>query len=661
MKFGTKNVPYNAADGETYNAGDFKPVWKQVQKNLNLEIDDVTDSVTLSSIDSSFQAFQALGFKTQGGKQLNLLQGNASSIVEEGTANGTILDLKPYMDQGKLPNLKRFLEENPVVAKSIIANGGQYFYAPYFDGYNDIEKMLMLRKDYVEKLLDGEYTASKYDTETTINPSYTRFNAAAVDQDVDVLNEAGNGAEKIHKKYVAGQDIVTIQNGLTTKNGQNLVKALRDYIDTTYNHAYGTKRSELFIGRKAAYNMDELVALFRAAKANPKLLTGKADGVIYPLTPREQTNDRTTDLFNFMINMGVRGINGRQTYFYVGNDGNLVDTRSQEAFVTALGKMHDLYSEGLILPNFDVKGADGVTGSTKWSTDLFQASDAKDTTKARGLAIYDYCQTQTAFNWQNTGMELVPVMPAGYAWNGTNETKFVESWRGVKTSGWFITDATKNDADKLERALLLVDYFYGAEGNKLMSYGPAAWINGTTKYMGKDIPKLSDACLSEFAQLGKYNYTNYYRQFLGGTLAVGYVKEQGMEYQVTNPTARNELDKLENALAYNVIKHPNALMNNTADHMLDQLPSSIAFTAAESSSISETMADLGGLFSTSKGKVNVMTDVVKNGFGARDGKDAKYVYTDAASFTNWVKSTLKSDEHLRIINTAYHRMGFYNN
>ena len=35
-------LPYTGADGTTYKAGDFKPVWRQRQKDLNRTIDDVS-------------------------------------------------------------------------------------------------------------------------------------------------------------------------------------------------------------------------------------------------------------------------------------------------------------------------------------------------------------------------------------------------------------------------------------------------------------------------------------------------------------------------------------------------------------------------------------------------------------------------------------------
>ena len=49
------------------------------------------------------------------------------------------------------------------------------------------------------------------------------------------------------------------------------------------------KRQELFLGEKAAYDIDELVALMRCIKANPGYLTdGRAD-TVWPMFTRQSS------------------------------------------------------------------------------------------------------------------------------------------------------------------------------------------------------------------------------------------------------------------------------------------------------------------------------------------------------------------------------------
>ena len=73
------------------------------------------------------------------------------------------------------------------------------------------------------------------------------------------------------------QNIVELQNALSVKNGETLTRTFIQYIKDNYDYA---SPSELFLGEKAAYDIDELVALMRCIKANPGYLTdGRADTV----------------------------------------------------------------------------------------------------------------------------------------------------------------------------------------------------------------------------------------------------------------------------------------------------------------------------------------------------------------------------------------------
>lgn len=629
------------ADGSTPKTGDFKPVWAQVQKDLNFTITDVTNGSD-GSVDTSFSNFQKAGFKTSDGATVNILQGNATAIEQEGTTNGTILNLTNYLD--KMPNFKRFLQSNKVVEKSIIDSSGAIYYAPYFDGMDDMEKTLLLRKDWVVALLDGDLPAT-LDTDVPLAATeYTRFNAEAVDQTLPILGDDGK-ATTISKKYTAGNDVITLQNALSAKTGASLVKTLRDYIDSTYGNAYGTTRSALFVGGKASFNIDELVALYRCVRTNPTYLTGTKQD-IFPLIPREQKNTRGMDLHNFMMYFGCQGFNSRQTYYYVGNDGKVHDIRKEDKFVTAVNKMHAMYDEGLILPNFSELTAGGATGTKgDFSTQFIQKAD-------RAFSEYDYVQTQTILNVSNAGMALVPVYPAAYAWDGAKESRYTDSWRSVKSQGWFITAATADDADKLDRALALFDYFYSKDGNKLMSYGPADWVDGTITYMGRSVPKLSAACLNELSKLASGNYTNYYRQFLGGTFPIGYVKEQGMEYQTVDATAQPYLDTFETALSADVIAHPSLDEMHHTDHMADVMPTTLPFTSGEQTQIKDTYSGSSTYFYQDTKGVNVISKIIMNGFAGADSGN----WTTSDGYMSYIDSTLYLDNYLELVQRSYTRV-----
>ena len=127
---------------------------------------------------------------------------------------------------------------------------------------------------------------------------------------------------------------------LTTVTGVDAVNMLRDYIDVAYGGYYGTNRADLFIGQNAAWDADELVALLRCVVANPQTLNGK-DSVEGLFSREDNNNQRKIDMFRFAGTLfGVRGLESRQDYLYVGHDGKLHDARQEEATYVALERMN---------------------------------------------------------------------------------------------------------------------------------------------------------------------------------------------------------------------------------------------------------------------------------------------------------------------------------
>lgn len=637
--------PYVHKDGDktyTYNAGDWKPVWKDVQERLGFVINDVT-STSETTIANAFKTLQAKGFTG-----VDIAQGSSIDIITEGTTAGTILDLSKYLDL--MPNFSKYLEENPAIRAFISDASGAIYYAPYFDGFDDIERMLLLRSDWVEKLLDGELPT---DTNVKINKAYTAFYEEKTDTKVTVVKADGSGSETVNKKH--DQNIITIQNNLSSMDGASLVKALRDYIDTTYvtdeGKPYYTKRSDVFLGQNAAYDVDELIALFRCVKACPATLTGDASTDIVPLYPRDDTNDRTADLWRFTQFFGVRGGESRSGYLYIDSDGKVVDARGTTEMRDALNKMHDMYSEGLIMQDFTNNDA---TAGTEFRTYYV--------TKNRGFATYDYNQTSTVLNdnadFRALGEDarFVSVLPATAKWNGSDEYSFfTESWRSVKSEGWFITSATAKDPAKLNKALKLFDYFWSPEGNRMMSYGPDYYLaknaDGSIKtmdYQGKQVPVLSDETLKELAELAKGNYTNYYRYWIGGTYPVGYIKEQGMEYQTVSSYAKPALDMINKAIEVGVLKHVNFKLDN-ADMFYNIVPTTFSLTEMETNAIKNNFTELDTAINNTKGKSNIWSDIVKNGFGS--GTLPSY-----EDYCDYINTTLKCTQLVAIYNNSYARM-----
>lgn len=613
------------ADGVTYQTDDLKPVWKELEKRLNVTFNNVYAGNT--SVQNEYRHW-----KTQNFEGVDVVVGNADEMASDGKT-GQIVNLAEYLDY--MPNFKRFLEENPIVYLSVISdvNTGAIYYAPYFDGYDDIEKYYLMRTDWLEKLLDGEgdFTADQSDKFGDIvgEAVYEPYMPTSGKLEIESLKADGSGTEVITKNYdTTYGNIIEYMNENVDANttGVELVNMFRKYIDAAYNGYYGTNRSQLFAGNNACWDADELVALLRCVVTNTFALTGQNEDKVTGLFPRESTLNRTSDLFSLVSLFGVRGYESRNDYLYFDAQGNLRDARADVEFAEAIDKLNQLYKEKLILQDFD------TTKDTIYKV-MYQQN--------KGFMIYDYCQTQTLYNNDATTLakeknfNLAPIInPVAKWFDGTNVKngkdegvwmRFTESWRSVKTNGWCIPTTCTGEA--LNAAIALFDYMYSEEGNILMSFGPDAWRSGNTiPYKGEQIPELSEAALNELWELAGGNYTNYARQYLGSTLPVGFVKNQGMEYQCTTEGGRKGAEVVSNAIAHGVLKH---VSPEISDNLFYTMVPTVLPTTAEEDLLISDYAALGssGLYSKSKDRYNIYTEVLKNGFGSKVALNNTFITT----------------------------------
>lgn len=592
------------ADGKTYNTGDLKPTWVEVQNRLGMVFEDKYQGNS---------ATNELKFWAAKLDEVDMVAGNATSLNEYG-ANGQLVNIAEYLD--KMPNFKAYLDANPIVRVSITgtdANGdlGAIYFSPYFDGVSDIERMPLMRTDWVEKLLNGEgdFTAAASGTLNTA--VYTPYMPTSGKVAIDVVKKDGSGVESVTKDYDKAGNIVATMNAAGAISGVEAVNMLRDYIDTAYNGYYGTNRADLFIGQNAAWDADELVALLRCVVSNAKTLNGT--DTIYGLFSREDDNNqRRVDMFRFAGTLfGVRGLESRQDYLYVGADGKLHDSRMEADTYEALARMNAMVQEGLISASF-VNKSDEDTG-TLLASDL-------------GFMHYDYNQTQTVYNetkLQDGEKYMAVMVPVARWFDGSDPNgvymRFTESWRSVKTDGWAISKAgIGNDQNKLYAALKLIDYAYSYEGQILMSYGPDAFIKTnadgsyvTFNFNGKPMPVISDATYAELWDKASGNYTNYARQYLGSTLS--FMKSQAFEYQCTHIVGKEGAGYISTAIALGTIKHPELAMTENPWYTI--VPTVLPLTKVEESEI-KGFAELANNFSTSSGndKINNLVDLIAKGF-----------------------------------------------
>ena len=630
------------ADGKTYNTGDLKPTWQQLETVLKVKFEDHYQG------NNSTKEWE---YWKERLNEIDMVSGTASTLTENGTA-GKLVNIAEYLDS--MPNFKAYLEKNPIVRLSITgsttgSSKGAIYFSPYFDGVNDIERMPLMRTDWVSKLLDGEgeFTASA--SANTKTPVYTPYMPTSGKVEVEVVKKDGSGVEKVTKNYDKAGNIVQKMNDAGAMSGVDAVNMLRKYIDEAYNGYYGTTRSDLFCGQNAAWDADELVALLRCVTSNSQTLNG-TDNINGLFSREDDNNQRRVDLFRFAGTLfGVRGLEARQDYLYVGNDNKLHDARQEASTYEAIAKMHDMASEGLISKSFIDTAKE--SSSTMLENDL-------------GFMSYDYNQTQTLLNQTklqaDQGEKYMAVMVPVAKWNdgtGDKYMRFTESWRSVKTDGWAISKAgVGDDKNKLNACLSLIDYAYSPEGQILMSYGPDAFIKTkadgsyeTFNFNGEQWPVIAEATEKELWEKGKGNYTNYARYYLGSTLS--FVKGQAFEYQCTCAAGKEGAGYISNAIALGTIKHPELALADNAWYT--SVPTVLPNSKVENDQIA-TFTELSakGKYSSSKGGENLFCDVIAAGFSGEGT-------SSAADTLKTVTETWKGAQYLQLKQLAWQRLVDY--
>jgi hypothetical protein len=482
-----------------------------------------------------------------------------------------------------------------------------------------------------------------------VETCYTPYMPETLDTVVKAVKADGSGVQDVNVKY--DKNIITVQNELAVKDGANLVQALKDYIDTTYAGVYA-KRSDLFCGQDAAYNADELVALMRCVLANTQLLTGQSEYDAVPFFVRKYQAGRIQQMFSFMAIWGVKGgPESRSNWFYIDNNGELQDSRFDDATMDGVERLNMLYKEGLILQDFDKDEATaGLNGGDH---------RARLLNDNLGFMTFDYCQTTTVFNdtVDIPGFNMAPVIAPVADWDGDgNYYPLEQSWRSVKPNGWAILANVADDEAKLHRALALFDYQFSEIGNRLMSYGPEPWIDGETEYNGEMVPKLSDAALTELKDLANGNYTNYYRKWLGATFPIGYIKQQGMEFQTVAENGKTGLAKILKACELGTSKHLVTDLGNDTPVGLMLVPTGFALTAEEEALILDNCADLTVAFRNGNNDTDriILTDYVIYGFEGTDANGEKLLSKDALK--DYLYNTLNGKVFVECYRSAYDRM-----
>lgn len=520
-------------DGNTYDSTSVKPAWQAMGKELGLTFSNVA-----TGLNSDKQVTDNL--TTMG--NYDILTASSDAIVTQaissGTENPTFLDLNLYLDE--MPNYKAFLEANPIVQLSLTSDTstGAMYYAPYFDGNDDIEKYELMNRIWVKDLLDtgaltstvtfaaqaqaknGLHSSEKgYTDKLTIDG--TKAYAVAYMGSEDWTIEATDPTDVSKTKqiyilyskalaavkdegtplgaaYVAAAgtaytgesgNIVDIMNAaINAKSGAvtgaQLVSILREYIDVTYcadeagtTKAYAT-RSDVFVGEDAAWDVDLLVALSRCLVTNQSILTPDKNGI--------------ADTANLFAIAGRQNTTQRNSDLY-GLAGELygirgMTSRYQFAYISgkSTGELIDARTSTSTydaMENMHYLVAEGLLYLADNMNGTPSAYAAK---KAQTMMMYDYVQTQTrsGFDMSSEYYDFAPVVTPVSKWDTDDDGKkdttmrFTESWRSVKNTGFCVPYASvKNDSEKLAAVLAFIDYLYSNDGQIVATFGPKATSN----------------------------------------------------------------------------------------------------------------------------------------------------------------------------------------
>ena len=630
------------ADGVTYHTGDLKPTWVEVQNTLG---------VAFENLYQGNSATNEFDFWKERLNEVDMVSGTAAKLTEYGEA-GSIVNIAEYLDM--MPNFKAYLEANPIVRLSITGNTstGAIYFSPYFDGVNDIERMPLMRTDWVVKLLDGEGAFAAEQSKELAPAAYQPYMPTAGAVAIDVVNLEGTAVETVTKNYDKAGNIVAKMNEALAAgpvDGVAAVNMLRTYIDEAYDGYYGTARSNLFIGQNAAWDADEMVALLRCVVANPYTLNG-TDSVQGLFSREDDNNQRRVDMKRFGgVLFGVRGMESRQDSLWIDAEGKVRDARQDAEAYVAMEYMNNMTKEGLISKAF--------MDSSKESTKTYLENDL-------GFMHYDYNQTQTVYNetaLQDGEKYMAVMVPVARWFDGTNEEgvymRFTESWRSVKVDGWGISVAgTEGKQDKLYAALKLIDYAYSPEGQILMSYGPDAFIKtnedgsyATFNFNGQQMPIIADATYAELWEKASGNYTNYARQFLGSTLS--FAKSQAFEYQCTHEVGKEGAGYISTAIGLGTIKHPELAV--TENPWYTSVPTVLPNTTVENNMLNEYV-DLSEKFNDAKGKQNLFIDQIVSGYAVEGMSSAE----EAAAY---VQGTMGGKQYLALKQRAWDRLVEYYN
>lgn len=581
----------NPIETSNYTKDQVLPVWTYFGNTLKTTIreacdyNSTNDKTTYTTVDTN-------NYKSQkdSNQKIDLFYNTTENITEMGNS-GKAVNLMPYYNSGKMPYFKAYLESHPEVKDLVIQGEGDdqvMYYTPYFDGYNEYEKSIVMNTEYVETILDNDNVGddsktngANADSNVLQAPKFQPFmdDNYNYPQDNTELKITYDGElETIQVKQTT--NIIKQQNELLSHGctGLELANQFRTYLRAAYGQYIGTnkyyeKLSDIFTSQAACYNTDDLIALMRVIKANPGEIVFDDNVEIEILFPRGQEDNRINNILQFAQIFGVQGLASEHNHLFFDGNGTISDADTATSTYEALNYLSQLYDEGLILENFYISAN---KGASVYLNKYFGHLETSADNDNYGFMTYDFTATTAATNsidTNNVGTEdedragmfqgssvtgVMPILPPYSYWHNTsynnddiltqsitNKTgktlmRYMEDNRSVKNNSWCIP----TESDNKEKAVQLMDYIFSKQGTMVNDFGTSKyWNQELVVYQGQTTPQLSQATRNWIKSSG-VSFWEFMRQNIGATHGIGSVREASLNYTATNQYAQDALTNI---------------------------------------------------------------------------------------------------------------------
>lgn len=524
--------PITLPDGSIYTNGQLKPVWSYISNQLNISIKDVT--VQGQTASNMIQIAAATNFE-----DAEIYGGNVAETFMQYGARDKLINLLDYQD--KLPDFMDYLEEYPLIKQQITAYDGGIYHIPYVAEMDEFSKVFYGRYNWVEVLLDTDDVLPETKTLDIAYEGYWKDD---------------------HQRNTT--NVITLQNQKAlngTLSGRDAREALLQYIDSTYPNL--ENRSDLYLGETSNYDIDELIALWRVIKLYPntlfELTTGKS-GTCEIIPYFFRTKSQREEIFKLINYFGGTRVYGTNTYtgkWFVDESNTLQYTFYQDELYEGIDYLKDIFSEGLINPDYDDTNNSADYRSLFYSSDLSTNSSGASTVKQLGFMTFDFIPSTAASSPTGVVKAMLPPVTTLEGMHDDNFYHYIEIPRTVMIDGWAISANTSGE--KLDKALELFNFFFTDFGSNVQNFGipdvTADFENLYTLPNQNKVPTLSSWIVSQAQIYTNGDVAKFGQEFMGIRMAVGYKADIGFEYQNMTAQAAEGYDLYEKSnvltLGYN--------------------------------------------------------------------------------------------------------------